>query len=489
MNFSIDKMKNRLLVKYSFFGRIVANTTFVEDLNIKTAATDGEKVYYNPSFVETLGEDKQTFLFAHEICHIAFDHISKSEGKDPKTWNIATDAVINDFLQNDHLEIIDGAVNILNASDYNAEDLYEKLIEEKKTKKDSETSDSNDQNNENNRSKEKSSPQGSASSSQSSQDNNKFDVGHDTHSMWPDAIKNKKKESQSKNETENQLQNDEKKNIFDKIFKRKKRTKKGNDKSQDDAINSSNNGRKTDMEQAIEEISKMGEKNAFEQNSIFRQKKLDELKEKLARECAMYGNLTNSENRHVGNIGTPLSLINWKRLLKDAIKIDIDWTYQNANIEDGIVNPGLEDITISETEILLDTSGSIKETLLRNFLRECKNILKTSKLKVGCFDTEFYGFEEIRSEKDIENMKFKGGGGTNFDIAVNAFSKRVTNRIIFTDGYADMPQNKVDAIWVVFGNNKINPKGGKVINISQDQLQKLSLASDYINYETKRKSR
>ena len=54
-----------------------------------------------------------------------------------------------------------------------------------------------------------------------------------------------------------------------------------------------------------------------------------------------------------------------------------------------------------ETEIVLDTSGSIDDKLLRNFLRECKNILNFYKIKVGCFDTKFYGFTEIKNMKDI----------------------------------------------------------------------------------------
>ena len=126
-----------------------------------------------------------------------------------------------------------------------------------------------------------------------------------------------------------------------------------------------------------------------------------------------------------------------------------------------------------ETEIVLDTSGSINETLLKNFLRECKNILQHSRLKVGCFDTKFYGFHEIRTEEDIENMRFEGGGGTNFDVAVGAFSRRVENKIIFTDGYAYMPDMPLDAIWIVFGGIQINPKGGKVIQIDDEQLDRL----------------
>ena len=67
-----------------------------------------------------------------------------------------------------------------------------------------------------------------------------------------------------------------------------------------------------------------------------------------------------------------------------------------------------------------------------------------------------------------------GFGGTDFDVAVNAFSKRAGNKIIFTDGYADMPSKRVNAIWVVFDNAKINPPGGKVIYIDSAALERLS---------------
>ena len=107
-------------------------------------------------------------------------------------------------------------------------------------------------------------------------------------------------------------------------------------------------------------------------------------------------------------------------------------------------------------------------------VRECKNIIQTSKVKVGCFDTMFYGFSEIRSENDIDKIKFVGGGGTSFDAAIGAFSKRVDNKIIFTDGCALMPAEKCNAIWVVFGGEKIKPNGGKVIYINDEQLKQLN---------------
>ena len=123
---------------------------------------------------------------------------------------------------------------------------------------------------------------------------------------------------------------------------------------------------------------------------------------------------------------------------------------------------------------MLDTSGSIDDTLLKNFLRECKNILPHSKLKVGCFDDIFYGFHEIRTEEDIENMEFVGRGGTNFNAAVEAFTRRVDNKIIFTDGEGYEPEKPLDAIWIIYGDEDIKPKGGKVIRISEEQLSELS---------------
>ena len=76
-------------------------------------------------------------------------------------------------------------------------------------------------------------------------------------------------------------------------------------------------------------------------------------------------------------------------------------------------------------------------------------------------------------------MSFPIGGGTDFDVAVNAFSRRATNKIIFTDGFAKMPRKEErGVIWIVFGDEKIHPRGGKVINIQGDQLRRL-----YQNFE------
>ena len=451
MKYDITALKRKMLVKYPFFGSVVANVDYKEDKEIPTAGTDGETIYYNPEFLERLSVEEQTFIFAHEVCHIAFNHILRSEGKDERLWSIATDGVINQFLKRDGLKMTPDGVDMAEAINYDAEQLYEKLLQEKQQngQDNSQQTQSQRQGNSGSGSlqeQEKQSQEQSGGESEKDsqkEDKSKQDVGHDTHSMWEQTVK-KHKEQQEKT--------DKKESLLDKLL--------GKDKE------------KTELEKKQEELESMGERESFRKNLEDKKRKLEELKEAITKQASQVGNTSNGDIRTVRDIGIAKPLIDWRYVLKEATKYDVDWSYRNATLEDGVVTANLEEQPIPETEIVLDTSGSIDEVLLRNFLRECKNILQHSRLKVGCFDTKFYGFHEIRTEKDIENMQFEGGGGTDFEVAVGAFTRRVENKIIFTDGEASMPDTPIDAIWIVFGEKTISPRGGKVIQIDGEQLDR-----------------
>lgn len=488
MKYDIAALKRKMLVKYPFFGSVVASVDYKENKDILTAGTDGETIYYNPKYLESLSVEEQTFIFAHEVCHIAFNHILRSEGKDPELWNIATDGVINQFLKRDGLKMALGGVDMAEAINYDAEQLYDKLLQEKQQRQQQNGQGNNQSeqgNQQQNQQQSSGSSQGENGQQQSQQQNSsnsgnsqeqsggdsgkdlqeedksKQDVGHDTHSMWEQAVK-KHKEQQEKS--------DKKESLLDKLLGKDAKEKE-----------------KNELEKKQEELESMGEKDAFKKNLEDKKKQLEELKEAISKQASQAGTSTNRDVRIVNDIGTAKPIVDWRYVLREAIKYDVDWSYKNATLEDGVVTANLEEQPMPETEIVLDTSGSINEVLLKNFLRECKNILQHTKLKVGCFDTEFYGFHEIRTEEDIENMRFEGGGGTDFDVAVGAFSRRVENKIIFTDGKASMPDMPLDAIWIVFGGERINPKGGKVIHITPEQLDRLY--SYEMNIESKGKTR
>lgn len=137
MSTDIDSIKRKLLIKYPTFGSVIANLEFQKSIDIATAGTDGKVLLYNPKFLGDLSEKQQIFIFAHEVCHVAFEHIFRSEGKDKRLWNIATDSVINALLIQDGLPMVEGGVNIPEAINYDAEEMYNKLLEEEKKNKNS----------------------------------------------------------------------------------------------------------------------------------------------------------------------------------------------------------------------------------------------------------------------------------------------------------------------------------------------------------------
>ena len=387
MGFDIGSLKRKVLAEYPFFGSLTAGLEYEETEEVRSTAGDGKTLYYNPEYMTGLTEEEQVFALAHEICHVAFDHIYRSEGKDAEVWKAATDAVINQLLKRDGLEIIDGGIDYPEAIYYDAEEYYEILMR------------------------------------------NKLEIDlsggsvDDDHSLWEEAVDRRNEEQKKRDE---------------------------------------------ELLQELENL-----RDLLEQAENDEEIDEDEM-EILAEKISKAGNSENDEEREPVEIGQAGPVIDWRLILRDTIHYGVDWSFTHATIEDGIVRPALEERPMPETEIVIDTSWSVDGILLRSFLRECKNILQHSRMKAECFDTKFYGFHEIKTEQDIDEMVFDGGGGTDFNVAVEAFSLRVDNRIIFTDGEAPMPDMPMDAVWMVYGDEAIEPRGGKVIHITPQQLEKLA---------------
>lgn len=449
----IEKIKRGVLASYPLFGRIITNAKLIEQ-DQGTCGTDGKNIFYNPHFLEKLTEEEQKFSIAHEICHIAFDHIKRSKNKNHKLWNTATDAVINALLKKDGLTAPKGIIDMPDAVNFSAEKYYERLL--KQEQKENEKEQKNKEKQNKNNSKEK-------------QDSNNMNSENN-------------KESQNNN-SENQNKNNEEKNINTKNQDNDSNNdNKYNTMSEENNISSHDKWSEYDIskedkarEKEQQEQTKIDEVKAFKANKKEKIDKLKNLKEQLENTKTarprLPGEKTDKENIELSKIEGQTNLMDWRIILKNNAYHDYDWSFENATIEYGVVTPHLEELPYNETEILLDTSGSVNVELLRNFLRECKSILKDSKISVGCFDTEFYGFQQVKNISDIENLKFEGNGGTDFEVAVKAFSNKSKNKIIFTDGFAEDPKRRLDAVWLVYGDCDINPPGGKVFYIDTENFK------------------
>jgi len=469
MVFPIEHIKARVLDKYPYFGSAAAGLHFKESFSVEAFETDGKMLYYNPQSTDWFSDEDLFFLFAHELCHIAFNHIERSNNKDLRLWSIAADAVTNALLIKDGLKPAPGAIIMAGALDCDAEQIYFELLE--KAPSDADRTEKNPQ--ESDDASPPSSHSDSDSQTNAEQDSSASGNQNSKKSAQGNIKKNEKKDEQDggapQEETDDfptEEMGSDAHSLWNKV------RAKANDNEND--TRDENNAADDCTDSADDDDTITDEQRRYLENKIKRKNQLAELKEDLLNQSNGAGTTTNSDIRQMNMVGESKPLMDWRRALREETCCDVDWSYKNAVIENGVVTPHLEEMQFPVTEILLDTSGSIEASLLKSFLRECKGILRSSQIKVGCFDILFYGFREIRQEKDIDEMDFKGGGGTNFNVAVNAFSRRVTNKIIFTDGDAEMPERPMDAIWIVFGPEEIRPIGGRVISITPAQLKELA---------------
>lgn len=121
-----------LLLKHSFFGNLATRLTLINaDEWCSTAATDGQKLYYNSRFIMMLRTKEVEFLVGHEVLHVVYDHIGRCGTRDPEIWNIADDYAVNADLKRHKVGEFITTVPALYEAKYDgiaAEAIYEDIM-------------------------------------------------------------------------------------------------------------------------------------------------------------------------------------------------------------------------------------------------------------------------------------------------------------------------------------------------------------------------
>ncbi len=483
----IYDVKRKMLAKYPRFGSeiAVANIEFKGNLKYHTAATDGKNIYVDPNYFETLSENDRLFTIAHEIMHIKFMHMFRLKDKsgvkrDPELWNIATDAIINANLERDGFTIKEGYVNMPEALEYSAEEFYQKLLQEKEKK---EQEQKNNQNQEQGESEEQEQDNQQGSGQSQQQDNKK---GNDQNQEQEDE-QNSHNENSEQNENQgsdnNKSQGDDH-SLWEEAFKEQQNSGK---QGQRQDKNTQKQAQEQDQEQAEEgqTDTDFDERGEFEDNRKEKREKFKSRREKTEKDIRN----TDKGTIKLGDIGKSKEEIDWKLLIRKEIeKSETIWS-QRRSIAENNYAYRLEENDIeddAETEVMIDVSGSVDLELVKSFLRQLKPLLQQSKLRVGCFNEQFWGLVDIKNVREIDNFTIpRGARGhsawtEDWDLAVRSFTKkREINKIVFTDGYpcpGTMPKEDLkreNIIWLVYGNKDFKPCCGKVINITEKQLEQL----------------
>lgn len=314
-----------------------------------------------------------------------------------------------------------------------------------------------DENTENNQSADNNENDGSQKQDDNNAGSNKK-PNISNHDMWKEAVK--------KYELDQELN------------KKRLAEKRARDANQPETTENSDKEKSQEMSKSDFE-KKFEQKNKEKKEEIGREL-LKNLKEHIGSKGVGKGQ-SDGEKYTLGDVGNSKKIFSWKTILKRYIDNDVEmYDYRRAD-EDNYYQARVEDIEQFDkpgVEVMLDTSYSVSDSLIREFLRQLKQLIKDTKLRVGCFSYFVYDFVEIKKVQDIDTFKIEGRSSTNFNGAAQAFTWKGAdaqnlNRIIFTDGEDDFTltdKKYKNLIWIIYDNPDFKTDYGRVIHVNSEDI-------------------
>lgn len=96
---SISKLKINLIRRRPFYGVILMKLNELRESDaIDIASTDGNTIFYNREYMESLTESERNFYLLHQLYHCIFMHPTRMVNKDSKVANIAADYLVNYYI-------------------------------------------------------------------------------------------------------------------------------------------------------------------------------------------------------------------------------------------------------------------------------------------------------------------------------------------------------------------------------------------------------
>jgi predicted metal-dependent peptidase len=180
--------------------------------------------------------------------------------------------------------------------------------------------------------------------------------------------------------------------------------------------------------------------------------------------------------------------IDWREALRDFVtstvkgKDEFTWRRMNKrHMANDIYLPSVENETIGEVIVAIDTSGSIGGKELTEFATELASVCSVcepEKVRVLWWDTHVHGEQVF--EGDYNNiaglLKPLGGGGTHVGCVSDYINKEKLQAecvLVFTDGYVESNikwEISSPTLWMITQNKNLDiPLGGKKVVFDNDE--------------------
>jgi len=123
--------RTRLILDKPFLGALVLRLPMIAANSswCKTTATDAKSFYYSAEYIEDLSVEQVQFVLSHEALHCALSHFARRLHRDKHRWDLACDLAINPLLVADGLIPVPEALLLDEFEGMTAEEIYPMLDE------------------------------------------------------------------------------------------------------------------------------------------------------------------------------------------------------------------------------------------------------------------------------------------------------------------------------------------------------------------------
>lgn len=370
-----------LLLNHSWFGSLVTRLVLIDATKwCDTAATDGYHLFYNREFIKSLDPEQVIFLLGHEILHAVLEHVVRGRGLDHDYANMAADYVVNAILIKERIgKMPPIALYDKKYEDMSFEEVYEHLLKTLPPKL------------------------------KILDQHIDFAEQDDMKTLFNDQSDDNNIDNVNDS---NCVQNQKNKNVDP-------GTETGVDYTQQPPSYT-----REQLEQ-IANVLKNAVINATQSNS---------------------GNTPGFCKRLIEDLLEPK--LDWRQILERKIQsyVKEDFTFTRPNkkgMANNLILPGLNISRTINVAVSLDTSGSISEQYIREFLTETRGLLDCFEdftVHVWCIDTVVMNYKIFTRDNidEIDYYERYGNGGNDFPANWQFMEKEQINPdvlLVFSDGY------------------------------------------------------
>ena len=470
-----------LMAKQPFYALLLMNMKFALDLSCETAYTDGDRVAFNPDFMNEIDDNELEFVLMHEVLHAALAHPFRHQSDyEQQEFDYACDIIVNsNILYSFGMDKSKITLKKYGESMHlmpNGEEGYKYSVEEAYKMLIAASAKPNKQNGKGQKGKGKAAGKSNANTQTGTGDSDdgeesggKGDAGGGKGSARPsleDLIASIKKKNDS---------------IRENLEKNRGEESSGTGNENE------NGGGSFDDHSFWEGDDDMGSQRDVWMNRMV---EATDIIASMSEGSKSRGTVPAGIERIINELKNPI--LDWRTILNDFVQEDIcDYSFSppDKRMEDSpffLPDFNEKDESAKNLLFMIDTSGSMSDDAITDCYSEIYGAIQqfNGKLtgKLGFFDAVVVEPVPFEDEDEFKIIRPKGGGGTSFHIIFDYVREKMQDDppvsiIILTDGYAPFPEEAaamdIPVLWIINNKEAQAPSWGKVARmIAEENMTK-----------------